>query len=181
MTKLISAEGIALISLNVALFGSFIGIFFFTFGGFVAKLVLKREITLILDSFIRDIKPFVSDEFWEDFQEYVRTLPKPDTSGDKSTEDSNRELLKVALIIFAVMLVVAGLIVTGAWWYTRKSCSPLDVGRLLGESAGMLFFVAVVEFLFYWLLVANYRVVDANFIKNILVDNARSFANRPPI
>ena len=103
MTKLISAEGIALISLNVALFGSFIGIFFFTFGGFVAKLVLKREITLILDSFIRDIKPFVSDEFWEDFQEYVRTLPKPDTSGDRSTEDFFRELLNVGVLSYECM------------------------------------------------------------------------------
>lgn len=170
---------LALITFNVALFGTFVGIFFFTFGSFVAKLVLRREITMILDAFVRDIKPFVPDDLWEEFRDFIRTLPKPDTSGDQATEDANRKLLTLSLVIFGGTLLGAAIILACAWYYvTRSLGEPLDLVRLLGESAGMLFFVAVVEVLFYSLIVANYRVVDANFVKKILVDNARAFAVR---
>ncbi len=173
MAKLLSAHGVALIALNVALFGTFIGIFFFTFGSYIEKLVLKREIQLILDGFVGDLKAFVSDETWDKFHTFDDKIADADTSGDKAVLESNKALLNKALLVFGVMLVIAVSIVFIAWYMSNKSFS---LKRLFGESFGLLLFVAVVEVLFYWLVAANYRTVDANFVKENIIKNAKVYA-----
>ena len=170
---LLSPEGISLIALNVAMFGSFIGIFFFTFGAYVEKVVLQREIKLILDGLVGNIKTIVPDALWSELQEHIHNLPDADTSGDQATRDANSALLKKALIIFGIMLAVALVTVFGMWFWSGKA---FKLGRLFSESFGLLLFVAMVEFLFYWLVAANYRTVDANFVKKIIVRNAQTYA-----
>ena len=174
MAKLISPHGISLIALNVALFGTFIGIFFFTFGSYIEKLVLKREIKLILDGFVGDLKAFVSDDTWNKIHTFDNKIADVDTSGDKAVLESNKALLSKALFIFGVMLIIAVSLVLITWYMSGKSFS---LQRLFGESFGLLLFVAVVELLFYWLVAANYRTVDANFVKENIIKNAKIYAN----
>jgi len=173
MAKLLSAHGAALLALNVALFASFIGIFFFTFGSFIEKLVLRREIKLILNGFIGNLRVFVPDGVWEQVGAAVDNLPPVDTSNDQATLDSNKVLLKEALIAFGATLAVALFVVGISWYLSGKSFS---LTRLFGESFGLLLFVAVVEFAFYSLVAANYRSIDANFVKGIIAQNASDFA-----
>lgn len=176
MAKLLSAHGIALIALNVALFGTFIGIFFFTFGSFIEKLVLKREIKLILDGFVGDFKTFVSDDTLTQLHQFDEKLADVDTSGDQAVLESNKFLLNKALVIFGIMLAIALGVVITAWYMTRGTNKSFSLQRLFGESFGLLLFVAVVEVLFYWLVVANYRTVDANFVKENIIKNAKAYA-----
>ena len=96
-------------------------------------------------------------------------IPDADTSDDQATLDSNKSLMKEALVIFGIMLAVALCVVAGAWYFSGGS---FNLTRLFGESFGLLLFVAAVEFAFYSVVAANYRSVDANFVKGIIVNNA---------
>lgn len=172
MVKLLSAHGISLILLNISLVAAFIGIFFFTFGSYIEKLVLRRQIKFIMDDFVGSLKFVAPDEVWQQLGQATATLPEADTSHDQDTEDNNQALLKEALSIFGVLLVVS-LFAVGLLWYL--SGKTFNLGRLFGESFLLLGFVAVVELLFYSLVAANYKSVDPNFIKGVMVKNLRDY------
>ena len=158
--------------MNIALVAAFIGIFFFTYGAFVEKLVLRRQIKFIMDDFVGSLKLYVPSDVWKQLGDATATIPPADTSHDQDTEDNNQSLMREALSIFGAFLTVA-LVVVAILWYT--SGKAFDLKRLFGESLLLLVFVAVVELLFYTLVAANYKSVDPNFLKGLLVKNLNDY------
>jgi len=175
MVKLGSKEGVALIALNVGLFATFIGIFFFTFGAYIEKLVLRRQIKYILDGFIGDIKSFATPDQLQTISRSVENLPPVSTSADKKVLDNNKALTKETFKVFGVLLGVVLLLVGGLWISSGRAFS---LSRMFVESLSLLVVVGLVELTFYSLIPAFYRSVDANFVKEIIIDNASKFADK---
>lgn len=172
-------SAISAIALNVGLFATFIGVFFFTFGAYIERLVLKRQIKYILQGFAGDIKAFASASQWHALCESVNALPAADTSNDQQAEEKNDALLKETLVLFGTFLAVMLLLIAILWFVAKGKGHgyAFNMKHMALESAGLLFIIAAVEVGFYSLVVANYKSVDANFIKGILVDNASTFAD----
>lgn len=172
MVKILSAHGIALLVLNIALISSFIALFFFTVGVYIENLVVRKQIKIIIDDFASTLDLVSTPELVAAIAQSVQSADSVDVGQDQAVADANHALRKKAFLLISVALMLAVISVFALWTYSGRSFS---LPRLFSESMGLLVAVIVIETLFYFLVAANYRSIDPNTIKEMILRNVDDY------
>ena len=132
---------------------------FFTYGSYIEKQIVKSQI-------IRIIQELKSSANVIGFQ-----IPNIDITVDKKLDDlveeNNTKLLKLAAITLVIGSVVGYLMVVYLWWI-RQSFS---FTHMIRKDLLLLLLIVITEILFFTVISKNYRTIDANLVKYIILSD----------
>jgi len=154
--------------INVLLISIFIGLFFFTYGAYIEKKVVKNQIEFFGNNISSLIK-LCGSNVNNYFSNFLKKLTIPDLSHeDKIVADSNKKVLMKALIanIFFILLVV-----TSIFFIYRSSKKDFSIKTLLIQNMILLLFIGFTEFSFLTFFGSKYISINPNFIKLKVVEN----------
>ncbi len=175
--------------LHIMLLSTFIVIFFFSYDAYVEGQVVKNSITSVVKSCINDLLLVVPSGTIPPGS--LDNLSVPDLSKeDSEVAESNAKLLKKAGTFIGIFLGVGIIVIIGLWkwsvhrqgWVFPKK-RPLfrnngfSIGRVCAENFVMLLFVALSEFIFTMFVAANYKPLDNNSVKRLIIKNLVEYSN----
>lgn len=164
------------IILNVIFIATFIAIFFFTYGTFVEKSVIKEQVNYAITDLVGNAQFFLTEYQLEMLKQYIGTIQIPDMSqADKQAKQHNKKLIIEASIIMGILLIV-GIIISVILSIVYK----FSFGKLLILNLVILIFIALTEFMFLTFLGKRYKSLDPNFIKVTILETIQNLdANNP--
>jgi len=170
----------------LGVYAVFVGFFFFTYGAYTEKKVVRNEISILVDNFTEDFIFFgqqtLPDEF-QNIKQYINSITAPDLSeADKKVDENNSKLIKQAIITLSITFVVCIGLSVVVWYFgfTKKQRTTEPYTDFMQRIVLLIIIVAFVEFLFFTLVAGNYRPVDPNSIKKKLVESLQNYANKIP-
>jgi hypothetical protein len=172
--------------LMLGVYAAFVGFFFFTYGAYTEKTVVKNQIDSLISDFTDDLlffgkKALKGDEL-DKINDMIQSITPPVmTKEDKKVDDNNSTLITKATIALSVTLVVFLLLSVGVWYVglsagqKKKDSYTSMVQRIIL----LMIIVMLTEFLFFTLVAGNYHPVDPNQIKKYLVEAVQTYAKTP--
>jgi len=169
--------------LMLGVYAAFVGFFFFTYGAYTEKTVVKNQIDSLISDFTDDLLFFGKKALKKDdiakINDAVQSITPPDmTKEDKEVEDNNSALITKATITLSITLVVFLLLSVGVWYVglsagqKKKDSYTSMVQRIIL----LMIIVMLTEFLFFTLVAGNYHPVDPNQIKKYMVEAVQTYA-----
>ena len=169
--------------LMLGVYAAFVGFFFFTYGAYTEKTVVKNQIDSLISDFTDDLlffgKKTLSNDDIAKINDAVQAIQPPDmTKEDKEVEDNNSALITKATITLSITLVVFLLLSVGVWYVglsagqKKKDSYTSMVQRIIL----LMIIVMLTEFLFFTLVAGNYHPVDPNQIKKYMVEAVQTYA-----
>jgi hypothetical protein len=171
---MLKAFDVSNVILHIMLISIFIGTFFFTYGTYLQKKIIKAQLEFLIDETVGSTKVFMpellSDSVKKFLMEYQINL---DNNADLIVEQSNKEIKKKALyanLIGFVIVIIIILIV----------CKKLDMEgmtkthfflKLIGYNSIALLAVGLTYFIFSRGFALYYMPLDLNKIKKKIIDN----------
>lgn len=154
-------DEIVKIIINVVLMATFLGIFFFTYGAYIEKKVVKTQVEYAVNDLMKDIKYFGGNNVSKAF----KMIPLPNMEEeDKKVLDSNKELLKRVIIIL-VLFFGFGMLIS----YVLAKKYNINLVKILKQSAIILGAIAVTEYSFLTYIGSRYRSLDTNYVKKTII------------
>ena len=172
--------------LMLGVYTAFVGFFFFTYGSYIEKKVVKNQIETLINNFSEDFIFFskqsaTGEELIKKIGSYIEQIKPPDMSNsDKKVEENNSSLIKTAAIVLTITFTIFLLLSIAVWYFglsksqKRKDPYPSIVQRIIL----LMIIVMLVEFLFFTLVAGNYSPVDPNEIKKALVESLQKYAEK---
>ena len=172
------------IIVSVVLISTFIPVFFFTYVSSVEKQIVKKQLENIVNELMSEVNMFLTYEQREVMKLMLNNMEMKDLSKeDKMVEENNNKLKKKSAMFFAVLISIASLIVGFLYFkngLTKDSAKDskgdlsIFMKEIIGLNIVMLGAVAFTYFLFIRIVVANYSLVDSNFIKHVMLKRIRN-------
>lgn len=132
---------------------------FFTYGAYIEKEIVKTQIVRIIGE-LKDSAAVIGV-----------ALPKinivANKALDKKVEESNKELIKYAVITLILGSLFGYSVATYLWW--RKP--NFNVGHMVARDFLLLLLIIVTEVLFFTVITKNFRTIDANMIKYTILND----------
>lgn len=142
----------------LAIYSMFVPILFFTYGAYIEKNIVKKQVTRLIDNLTETAKDLGYD------------IPKIDIpinkDLDKVVKDSNSKLIKKAFLYLTVGFLGGLALTVGLWIYAKKN---FDYKHMAYENFGLLFLVSLTELAFFGVVSRNYRTLDSNKIKHYIL------------
>ena len=154
--------------INVLLISLFIGLFFFTYGAYIEKKVVKSQMNFLATDISSLIKLF-GKSVNDIFKKHIQNVNVPDLSAeDNKAASANKKTLLKAVIanIICTILVIIAVIFT-----YMKSKKDFSMRTLLIQNFILLIFIGFTEFSFLTFFGAKYVSINPNSIKHNVVDN----------
>ena len=159
-------QDIVTIILNVTLIGTFIAVFFFTYGKTLEENIVKNQGSFIAKNIANDIKPFLDNNTIQDIQ----SIPIPNMEKqDKIAKDINQNLQTGAttiVIIAALIGFSSALIISNTY--------KLNFIQLLKHNLIILFFVGLTYFLFLYFFGQHLLSADPNYVKYTILTTLKN-------
>ena len=143
----------------ISCYTAVIVILFFTYGKYIESLSLDNQLNYFIDNETSTLKVLLeasgypTDSINNNLEEI-----KPDPSMDNGTKKLNRKILEEG-IIFASVILVVGFSISYLLWKTNKE---FNYRTMIYHNIILLFFVFIVEIIYFTCLSKNYRVLDSN-------------------
>ena len=162
------------IILNITLIGTFIGIFFFTYGKTIEENIVKTQSEFIADSIAKDISTFIDKPTAITMSKQIQI---PDMSKqDNQVQIQNSQLQQNAFHILSILFIsgiIISLIITKIY--------KLNFLSLLKTNLIILLFVAITEYIFLTYIGQNFISVDPNFVRYKILTKLKSKLNTQSI
>jgi hypothetical protein len=168
------------IIVSVVLISTFIPVFFFTYVSSVEKKIVKKQLENIVDELMSEVNMFLNDEQRELMKVMLNSMEMKDLSKeDKMVEENNNKLKKKSAMFFLFLIAIASMIVGYLYFENgltnyREEDFNIFTKEIIGLNIVMLGAVALSYFLFIRIVVANYGLVDSNFIKHVMLKRMKS-------
>mgnify|MGYP005996820459 CR=1 FL=1 len=171
------------ILMSLSFFSIFITFFFFVIVTQIEVLTVKKNTQRTIQELFSDLKAVLPPEDQAILTDiFNNNLTVPDlTEEDQQVQDKNNELVKQAVLWLGVFALIAFVIVLAIWGY-MKTAYPNEYPSLMGmikSNLIILFWVAVAELSFLFLITLQYRSIDPNTIRESVVDSLLDFINTP--
>ena len=172
------------ILLHIMLISTFLGSYFFTFGAYLEREVLKDQLNYLVDTTLQPMKilvPGISTDIKNKMKSYNFKI---DESSDIKTEQQNKKTVDKAIKLITFFFII-GLIVIVIISRTldREGMSYNDFfKKLITRNLIILIFIAATEFIFAFFFVKNYMSLDTNKLKKqifISLDNIKNKKVKP--
>jgi len=167
---MLSSQDIANIILHILTMAVFITLFFFTYGAYLEKKIVKEQMNYIVDDLVGDIK-VISPQTALTLKNQLQNIKSPNLDqADKQAEENNNKLKMNTLKIVVGVSVVTLFIV----YYMIKYFN-LDVKSLIITNIISLIAVGITYFVFSTYIIASYKSADPNFIKKSIVESITDY------
>ena len=169
-------------SLMLGVYAVFVGFFFFTYGAFTERKVVRNQIQVLLDDFTEDFIFFADQSDPSIVPKIGKEISKvkaPDlTEADKKVDENNSVLVKHAVIALSVAFVVCLLLSLGIWYFglSQQQRRQEPYQEIVKRILVLMVIVMLLEFFFFTLVAGNYRPVDPNSVKEYLVESLQKYA-----
>ena len=158
--KLFSSQVIVDIILNVTLIGTFIAVFFFTYGKKIEENIVKTQASFIAENLANDVKMFFDDNM---IAKIRSSLVAPDmTIEDKKAKDFNTNLQNEATQT-VLKAFIAGLSLS----FAISQYNKLNFPKIVVSNLIILAFVGFTYYLFLTYFGQQFMSVDPNFVRHI--------------
>jgi len=169
----LAIEDICGILINVTLMGVFLTVFFFTYVKNVEKQLVENQIKYLINDLFNDLKIALppGSNYMQNISKNAPTM----TSSKKTPEDiavdnSNKKIFESTISLLVKIVALVTIAIVGLFWWksgTSESFNPLC---LLLKGLVILCFIAVTEFVFLNLVAKNYKSLDPNYVKYMILD-----------
>ena len=153
--------------MNVGLFTTFIGIFFFTYVVNVEEDTVKTQISIIITEFMNSIKPFLSQDLTN---KILNNIKEPDLSAeDDNIKKQNLNLKNNAIFQILIILIIA--MVLG---YILCQYYGYNFYYILGNNLIILLLIGLTEFTFLYMVPTKHITGDPNYVMYKLLTKLKS-------
>ena len=168
MTKINKSKLAITVISNVLLISLFIGFFFFTYGGYIEKKVVKSQMKFLADDIANYIK--LSGKLTSTYAgNYLTNLELPDLEEeDHAAAEANKKTVKKA-IMANICFCICAFIVMGLIYF--KSKKDFKLKEIVIQNIILLVFIGFTEFSFLTFFGSNYVSVNPNAVKEAIVKN----------
>lgn len=140
----------------------FISVFFFTYGKYMEEQIITKQIEYLsenLNNFVEMLGPDVNLTYKK-----LLTSLKPVAldEQDKQVDDINNNIIQNTIILLFCIIICYGIIMLILF--------KINLIEYLYESGLILFFIALVEFIFITYIPTQYVNIDINKLKTVLID-----------
>ena len=158
--------------MHIILISVFIGIFFFTYGIFLQKEIIKIHIEYIVNDLITSVKVFMPKS--EKVKKYIRDYDiKIDESQDEKVRDKNKyTLIKGFISIFIFAIIGLLIILAVSKKMNRENMTHTQFWfKLLKYNIITLVFIALTQFIFVSYFFKKFMLINTNKLKKSIIDN----------
>lgn len=159
-------KDIAHILCGTSLVSIFIVVFFFTYAAKIEQKIVQERCTEIIDDLtnvVTQLPPEYKSMISTEIAPYLVVPPSLEDE-DRKVEAQNKALMKKAAIFLAVFVAIAFSII-----FIMSKMYGFSFLDILKENFLVLIFVALTEFVFLTFFAQNYITIDANFVKEKIV------------
>ena len=170
---MITAFDVSNIIMHIVLISIFIGIFFFTYGAYLEKEIIKTQVEYLIDDLTGSIKVFLPD-ISNDIKQKIKDFDiKVSEEDDIKVRNKNNETKKKAFMMIAVLAVVGVILIFAVLKIMKKqNMSNTKFWKtLLKHNAVVLVFIALTYFTFATFFAKKYLSINTNQIKKSTIDN----------
>ena len=163
------------ILIMVAFYTIFASVFFFTYGAYIEKLVVKNNSKLLVDGLVDDISSFGKEydkTYMESIKKSLQKIKMADmTQADEKVTKNNRKIMKKTALVIGIGSVVLSIFAIIFWKFISKRTWKDFNTHIIFKSLLLLLIVAIAETLYFTSISKNYRAVDPNVAKKALIDS----------
>lgn len=153
---------------QILLVSLFITIFFFTYGTYLEKKVIKNQMNDIASDLLTDIN-LISSDLHIAIKDQVTKIAEVDLlEEDKKIQKQNARLRNITIgTISGISVVLIILIVVLSKYF------EIDFKEILIVNVPAFIAIAITYFLFATYIGANYKSVDSNYVKKIIIQTIK--------
>jgi len=164
------SEMITKVLINVLFISIFIGFFFFTYGAYIEKKVVKKQMGYLSTNFMETIK-LLGKNVNEIASDNVNSLIVPDLSDeDEKAAESNKKVMKQVIKVNIIFILFISFIV---YYIYKNSNGTYDLKQIIKENLVILVFIGLVEFVFLTFFGARYISIDPNKAKLAILESLK--------
>jgi hypothetical protein len=173
---MITAFYVSNIIMRIILISVFICIFFFTYGVYLQKEIIKSQVEYLINDLLNPIKVFLPKS--EKIKKQIRELDiKINESEDEKVRQKNN-VTKVKAFLAIFILVTIGIIAILAIskLMNRENMTHKQFWfKLFKYNIILLFFIGMTKFIFASFYVKNYIFINTNILKKSVIDNVINY------
>lgn len=167
MTKRCTLTKISIeIATMVSLYNIFVGIFFFTYGVFIEKRAVKKQVKYLVDNLVPDIVSSLDPTVR---QTIIKSFPSPKQIQEDLSREDERTLQQNEKIRHYGLRMIAGFacIGMGIVIVLNSTAFVCDISMLevVKRNILLIAIVAIVEVVFFALVPTSVQTIDPNFVK----------------
>jgi tetrahydromethanopterin S-methyltransferase subunit B len=150
----------------LSLYNIFVGIFFFTYGVFIEKRAVKKQVKYIVDNLVPDIVSSLDPTIR---QTILKSFPSSKQIQEDLSRDDERTLQQNEKIRRDGVRMIAGFACIGMGIVivlnsTALGCD-ISILEVVKRNILILAIVAIVEVVFFTLVPTSVQTIDSNFVK----------------
>jgi hypothetical protein len=148
---------------NVLFISIFIAFFFFTYGSYIEKKVVKNQMEF-LSEHISNIIKLGGKNINKDVINFTNNIKVPDLSKeDKDASTNNKKItLNVIKINILFFIIVFSIII---YIYLNYGNNTYNLGQIISNNLVILLFIALTEFIFWNFFASKFISIDPNKTK----------------
>ena len=170
--------------LMLGIYTVFVGFFFFTYGAYIEKKVVKNQIDILINNFSDDFKFFASQsqngkKLIQIINSNINKISIPDLSKlDAQVKTKNKSLIKTSVITLVVTFLIFIILSVCVWYFglSSKQKEENSYVSIIQRLLLIMFIVMLIEFFFFTLVVGNYRPVNPNDVKKYFVESLEKYS-----
>lgn len=167
--------------LHVCFFSVFVCLFFFIGASRIEKSIVQTQIQSTVQELVKEIKNVLPPAERAALAAQIQNLVPPDMSSqDQAAAANNKKLVEQSFMVLVPVFVVGLVIVIGAYYGYKKKfkeAPQFSLKQMFAHNGIVLAFVFVTELLFMLGIAANYKSLDPQVVKRVVVNSMLSFAN----
>lgn len=167
--------------LHVCFFSVFVCLFFFIGASRIEKSIVQTQIQNTVQELVQEIKNVLPPAERAALATQIQSITAPDMSSqDQAAADNNKRLVEQSCMVLIPVFVVGLVVVIGAYFGYKKKfkeAPQFSLKQMFAHNGIVLAFVFLTELLFMLGIAANYKSLDPQVVKRVVVNSMLSYAN----
>ena len=165
---------------QITIIFTFLIIFYFNYVELVEKKTFLNQIDHVLDELVKPIRSqmyklhTIKPQIDHEIDSLIGKIKTDNSTSNKATDKNNRNLAHISLNM--VLGCIGGFLLYTLVVTLTKNCLPMK--SIFKESIIALLFIALTEYLFLQIVVANYQSADPNYVKRTIAQEVQAFAEK---
>jgi hypothetical protein len=168
--------------LHVCFFSLFVCIFFFVGASRIEKSIVQTQIQTTVQELVQEIKSVIPPAERQALAAQIQSLSPPDmASADQAASANNKKLIEQSCMVLVPVFVLGIIIVVGSYFGYKKHykvAPEFSLKQMFAHNGIVLGFVCLTELLFMLAIAANFKSLDPQVVKRVVVNSLLSFSTQ---
>ena len=164
---MIKAFDICNILLHIMLISAFLGSYFFTFGAYLEREILKDQLDYLVETTLQPVRilfPNISNDVKHKLKSYNFKI---DQNADKRSIENNKKTVDTAIKFITTFFIIGFIVILYLAYIMDRGGLTMGqfIVKLLKHNLIILIFIAMTEFIFAYFFARKYMSLDINRLK----------------